>query len=85
MSYFDRFIEPITEAFTPDIARKLTELRAKPAHQAEIDFLAGKANQGTLTAEEYLKYKRYIEAADIIAVFQAKARRFLADHARNHG
>lgn len=85
MNYFDRFLEPITEVFTPDMARKIMELRAEPALQAEIDLLADKANQGTLTAEEDFKYKRYIEAADIIAIFQAKARRFLANYARNHG
>jgi hypothetical protein len=73
-NYLDRFLEPIADALTPEMARKLTELRAEPTLQAEIDVLADKANQGTLTAEEDLKYKRYIEAADIIAIFQAKAR-----------
>lgn len=80
ISYLDQFLEPMTEAFTPEVARKLVELRAAPELQAHIDLLADKANEGTLTAEEDREYKSYVEAADIIGVIQAKARRFLDEH-----
>jgi len=78
VNYLDRFLEPMTEAFTPQVAQKLVELRADPELQAHIDALADKANADTLTPEEDRDYKSYIEAADIIGVIQAKARRYLA-------
>jgi len=78
-NYLDRFLEPMTEAFTPEMARKLAGLRAEPDLQARVDELADKANQGTLSAEEDSEYKSYVEAADIIGIIQAKARRFLAN------
>jgi len=79
INYLDRFLQPLTEAFTPEVARKIAELRADPETQARVDELAEKSNEGKLTAEEEAEYKGYIEAADIIAVFQTKARRFLAN------
>jgi len=79
-NYLDRFLEPMTEAFTPAMARKLAELRAEPELQARVDALADKASAGTLTAEEDREYKSYVEAADIIGIIQAKARRYLAKH-----
>lgn len=85
MNYLDRFLEPMADAFTPELAHRFSELRADPRLQAEVDALADKANQGTLTAEEDYKYKCYIEAADILAIMQAKARRFLANHAAKNG
>ena len=78
-NYLDRFLEPMTEAFTPEMARKLAGLRAEPDLQARVDELADKANHGTLSAEEDSEYKSYVEAADIIGIIQAKARRFLAN------
>ncbi|HEX7447343.1 MAG TPA: hypothetical protein VF306_07350 [Pirellulales bacterium] len=77
-SCLDEMLEPLTAAFTLELARRLVELRANPDLQARVDALADKANQGTLTPEEERVYKGYVEAADIIGIIQAKARRFLA-------
>lgn len=85
ISYLDRFLDPMAAAFTPELARRIVELRADPALQAFIDDLADKANLGTLTPEEERAYKSCIEAADIIGVMQAKARRFLAGHPDQDG
>lgn len=79
-SYLDRILEPMTEAFTPEMARKIVALRADAETQARIDMLAEKANEGCLTSEEEAEYKSYVEAADIIGIIQAKARRFLDNH-----
>jgi hypothetical protein len=76
----ERFLEPMTEAFTPELARKLADLRADDQLQAKVNELAEKATQGTLTAEEDREYKRYVEAADIIGIIQSKARRFLENY-----
>jgi hypothetical protein len=80
ISYLDRFLEPLTEAFTPRMARTIVELRADPELQAHVDELAAKANEGTLTPEEDAEYKSYVEAADIIGIIKSKARQFLARH-----
>lgn len=76
--YLDRFFEPMTEAFTPELARMIIEYRADPELQAQIELLRKKANEGTLTPEEDAEYKEFVEAVDIISMIQAKARRFLA-------
>jgi hypothetical protein len=77
-SYLDRFLEPVTEALTPDVARAIVGLRADPELQAHIDELRRKANEGTVTPEEDAEYKDFVEAVDVISIIQAKARRFLA-------
>ena len=80
VSYLDRFLEPVTESFTPELARSLVELRAGKDVQAEIDVLRQKANLGTLTPDEEASYKDFVEALDVISIIQAKARRYLANH-----
>jgi hypothetical protein len=77
-SYLDRFLDPITEAFTPEVARRIVELRADDELQAEIDVLRQKAKAGTLTSDEEAAYKDFVEAVDLISIVQSKARRFLA-------
>lgn len=85
ISYLDRFLDPMADAFTPELARRIVELRAEPTLQAYVDELADKATRGALTAEEERDYKNCIEAADIIGIIQAKARRFLASHPDRDG
>ena len=76
-SYLNRFLEPVTDAFTPETARQFADLRANAEMQAHVDDLATKANDGTITPAEDAEYKALIDAADLIAVLQLKARRFL--------
>ena len=78
VSYLDRFLEPVIEAFTPALARKLVDLRIDPNIQAHIDVLRCKANEGTLTPEEEAEYKDFVEAVDLMSIIQSKARQFLA-------
>jgi hypothetical protein len=47
-----------------------------------IEYLASRANEGALTPDEEDEYKDYIEGGDLIALLQAKARRFLAQHGK---
>ena len=77
-SYLDRFLEPVTDALTPEVARALADLRVDPELESHIEELRGKANEGTLTPEEDVEYKDFVEALDVISIIQAKARRFLA-------
>ncbi len=78
VSYLDRFLQPVTEAFTPELARVLVELRADDELQAEVEVLREKANIGTLSPDEEVAYKDFVEAVDVISIIQSKARRFLA-------
>ena len=77
-SYLDRFLDPVAEAFTPELAHRLADLRADEEMQAEIELLRRKANEGTLTPDEEVAYKDFVEAVDVISIIQSKARRFLA-------
>jgi hypothetical protein len=78
ISCLDRFLDPLTEVLSPDVARRLVGLRPTAAVQARCDVLASKANDGTLTVAEEAEYKTFRLAADITAIFQAKAARYLA-------
>lgn len=79
-SYLDRFLEPVTDALTPEVARALADLRADPELEGHIEELRCKANEGTLTPDEEAEYKDFVEAVDVISIIQAKARQFLAKH-----
>jgi hypothetical protein len=79
-SYLDRFLEPVTEAFTPELARRLVDLRADDELQLEIEVLRQKANEGTLSPDEEVAYRDFVEAVDVISIIQSKARRFLTRH-----
>ena len=79
-SYLDRFLEPVMDAFTPEIARILANLRTDDELKAYVDDLANKSNDGTITPAEDAEYKALVDAADLIAILQLKARRFLKDH-----
>ena len=76
-SYLDRFLEPVTDALTPELARVIVDLRADDQLQAEVEILRQKASDGTLTPEEDAAYKDFVEAVDVISILQSKARRFL--------
>lgn len=77
-SYLERLLDPVTDSFSPEFARRLVDLRADPKLQSEIDLLRQKANDGTLTAEEDAAYKEFVEAVDVVSIIQSKARQFLA-------
>ncbi len=73
----DRMLEPLAHSLTPDAARSIAEFHADAHVQAYIDELAAKCNEGLLTPEERREYEAYVEAIDIIAIFQEKARQAL--------
>jgi predicted transcriptional regulator len=75
------FLQPMADSFSVEFARKLVELRAPPELQQRVDQLATKANEGTFTTEEQAEYKSFVDASAIVAICQAKAWQFLAQHA----
>ncbi|MBM3223423.1 MAG: hypothetical protein FJZ47_06440 [Candidatus Tectomicrobia bacterium] len=72
-----KILDPVAQCFTPEVAKRVVELRADPAMQARIEELADKCNEGTITPAEMAEYDAYIQAMDVVAVLQKKARTLL--------
>ncbi len=74
ISVIDRLLEPVAACLTPEVARRIAELRADPTLQSRLDELAEKANSGTLSEPEEHEYQSFVDVIDFIGVLQAKAR-----------
>jgi hypothetical protein len=55
-SALDRFLDPVTACFTPQVAKRIVELRLDPELTARIELLGEKANEGALTPAEDDEY-----------------------------
>jgi hypothetical protein len=73
-----KLLDPVAACFTPEVAKRVAELRADPDVQIRINALAEKCNQGTITPEETAEYDAYIRAMDVVAVLQKKERSLVA-------
>ena len=62
----DEILDPVADCLTPDVAKRLTELRLNPTTQARIDELAGQANEGLLTPDERAEYADIVEGLDFL-------------------
>ena len=56
IAVLDEILEPVTNAFSRDVAQALVNIRAGDAMQARIADLAGKCNEGLLTPAEHAEY-----------------------------
>ena len=70
---FHRGTAPIFDILSRDQMQHLSGLHADDSLSDRIDELAGKANEGELSAEERDEYEGYIEANNLMAVLQAEA------------
>jgi hypothetical protein len=77
----DRMLRPVTNCFTPEVARRIVDARLDADTQARIDELAAKANRGTLTEQERDEYAEFVEYIDLVGIIKAKARLLLGRHA----
>jgi hypothetical protein len=73
----DRLLDPVRDILTPEVALGLADLRADAATQARLDELAEKSSSATISAEERAEYDAMVDAGNVIAVLQAKARSVL--------
>ena len=78
----DEILDPVADCLTPDVAKRLTELRLNPTTQARIDELAGQANEGLLTPDERAEYADIVEGLDFLGILKAKARSAMARSGR---
>lgn len=81
LSVSDRMLRPVTDCFTPEVARRIVNARLDADTQTRIDELAAKANRGSLTGEERDEYGEFVEYIDLIGIIKAKARLLLRRHA----
>jgi hypothetical protein len=77
----DRVLDPFTHCLTPEVARRIAELRADSGTQARVEELADKANEGQLTDEERAEYDAYRSAFHFVTILQSKARTLLKEAA----
>lgn len=73
-------MEPLGRCLTPASAREILALRPDEPARRRMEELAGKSDEGCLTPEERAEHQFFVEVGDMVALLQAKARRFLADH-----
>ena len=76
-SFLAPLLEPLEECMTPELARKIADLRRSPEVQGRVDELADKCNEGDLTPEERAEYESYAHAVRLISVLQVQARSVL--------
>jgi hypothetical protein len=74
----DQVLDPVRHCLTPDVARRIADLRADSRTQARIDQLAEKSSAGSLTRDEAAEYDAYLAAINFMGILQAKARAVLA-------
>lgn len=77
----DRFLDPIAECLTPEVAERIVKSRPDRWVQTRADELADKANQGLLSERERDEYREIVEAIDVVGIIKAKARAVLARRA----
>ncbi len=77
----DELLEPVGACLTPEVAERLTKLRAPESVsvQARMEELARQSEEGTLSDNEREEYDAFVSAGNFIAVLQSKARRLLKD------
>jgi hypothetical protein len=76
-SVLDRVLDPLTQCFTPEVARRIATMQADRALQRRLDELAEKSAEGSLSPAEIEEYRAYVEALDLVGILQAKARAVL--------
>lgn len=75
---FDRATDPILSFFTKDQAKALIDYRGDDILRNQIEKLAVKCSEGTLTESERAEYEGYVRANKFIATLQAKARKMIS-------
>ena len=72
--YLDRYLDPVTEALSPQAAQRILDLRPEPEVVARVEELAEKSNAGTLSDDELDEYRTLANAGTLIAILKAKSR-----------
>ena len=79
-NFLDRYLDPVTQAFSPDVAQRILDLKPDEGVLARVEELGQKSNSGDITEAERDEYQSLADAGTLVALLKAKARRFLAQH-----
>ncbi|NCY17907.1 MAG: hypothetical protein EBX39_14340 [Actinobacteria bacterium] len=79
-SALTELLDPLGDCLTPEVARKVVQLRASAEANDRMRLLAGKSAAGTLSDEEREEYEACVSAGTFVAILQAKARRMLGEN-----
>jgi hypothetical protein len=75
--FLDDYLDPIAEAFSPEVAVRFLKLEPSASVLARIEELADKSNAGTLSDGEWDEYRLLANVGTLVAVLKAKARKSL--------
>ena len=70
----DEMLDLAAGCFDVSTLNALAKLRLNPKMQARVKRLAGKANEDELTRREREEYQSYIQASELLALIQLRAR-----------
>lgn len=62
------------DLFSDEQIEQIRRLGRDADLEARVEFLAKRANEGELTAEEEAEYRGYVEANSVVAVLRSAAR-----------
>lgn len=79
-NFLDRYLDPVTQAFSPDVAQRILDLKPDEGVLSRVEELGQKSNSGDITEAERDEYQSLADAGTLVALLKAKARRFLAQH-----
>ena len=79
-NYLDHYFDPLTQAFSPEVAQRILDLKPDQRVLARVKELGEKSNSGSLTEVERDEYQSLADAGTLVSILKAKARRFLAQH-----
>jgi hypothetical protein len=75
--------EQLAGALNETSARAIVAIKLKAPSSARRRHLAGKANEGLLSAEEFAEYDTYAQLRGLLSILQSEARCYLKQ-ARTH-
>lgn len=75
---FEKLLEPLGPALSPELARALSKLTIDESIQNTMDTLADKNTEGTLTEKERSEYHSLVSATSLLSVLKARAKASLA-------
>ena len=80
VSILRRLIDVGQGALSPEAARSILQIQFSEEDQERVRELASRSNSGILTPKEADEYDSFLAAADVLSLWQSKARRGLKNH-----
>lgn len=77
---FSRVIDPLSPTLAPAAAEAILALGYTEADHTRMAELAGKSNQGTLSATERRELEGYVFVGDVLSMLKSKARLSIRKH-----